>query len=222
MRSHNSDQMLGIITLLTLLPVLQGQSAATLTQPPLIETNTYTLRKTSLNVTSPTTSIAYMQSYSNAPQVFLSIVNMKSFTPNSLLSYAMTVTTVSTSQFTVQYSISCLAVGVSCSFYNIVVDYLAFDFNTYSFVQMLEGTFIIDPAALINNQYYEVKYMQKLSNHNSYSLNCILSGFTGMAITGQPSLYISAIENDRNSYYLGVRFDNMLLVSFNYVRILID
>lgn len=43
-----------------------------------------------------------------------------------------------------------------------------------------------------------------------------------MTITGTPSLYISLIENNQNSYYLGVRFQNILLVSFNYVRILID
>lgn len=36
--------MLRIVTLLTLLLVLYAQSATTLTQPPLIETNTYTLR----------------------------------------------------------------------------------------------------------------------------------------------------------------------------------
>lgn len=64
--------------------------------------------------------------------------------------------------------------------------------------------------------------MQQLIDGHSYSLNCILSGFTGMTITGTPSLYINVIGNSMTSYFLGVSFENLVLVSFNYVRILID
>lgn len=65
--------------------------------------------------------------------------------------------------------------------------------------------------------------MQQLIRGNSYSLNVMLSGFTDMAIgTSQPYLYINAYQNNRRTYFLEVRFQNVVLVSFNYIRIIID
>lgn len=130
--------MISPFLLLLLLPQLLAQSQVTLTQPPLIETNTYTLRKNSTNITAFSTNISYMQAYTDAPLVFTSIVSMYSFTTGSALSFTIAIDTITHTYFTVTYSISCQVGGVTfCSFSEIVIDYLAYDFDTYPFVQIL-------------------------------------------------------------------------------------
>lgn len=64
-----------------------------------------------------------------------------------------------------------------CSFSEIVIDYLAYDFDTYPFVQILQQSLTLDASASTNNQYYVIEYMQTLTNGNSYAINCMLSGF---------------------------------------------
>jgi hypothetical protein len=63
--------------------------------------------------------------------------------------------------------------------------------------------------------------MTPLTLGNSYSLNCMLSGFS-MSITGTPYLYIYAHYFNLDYYYLEVNFQNVALVSFNFIRVLID
>jgi hypothetical protein len=214
--------MLRAILFLLLSVLVKGQTAATLTQPQMIETNTYTLRKVASHITSTSTNISYMQTYTKIPKVFVSIVSMYSFTPASVVTYTMTVPTVTTALFNVKYNLSCLAAGVSCTFSQIVIDYLVFDYDSYTFVQGHHGTFLVDPFSFSSDQFYLVSYMQSLVGGHSYSLNCMLSGFTGMAVAGQPYLYINALENDVLSYYLQVKFQNVTLVSFDFIRVLID
>jgi hypothetical protein len=57
-----------------------------------------------------------MQNYANAPQVFVSIITMQSFTPMSVVTYTMTVSTITNTYFKVQYSIICVVGGGSCTF----------------------------------------------------------------------------------------------------------
>lgn len=154
-----NENMFRIILLSLLLLSLRSQSEATLTQPPLIETNTYTLRKTSSNITSPNATITYMQNYTDTPQVFVSIVSMRSFTPASVVSFTADVYTITITNFVVLYTTSCLAAGLTCSFTEIVIDYLAFDYPSYNYVMIFKETFPIDPAVSINHQFYKINYM---------------------------------------------------------------
>lgn len=170
--------MISPFILLLLVNQLLAQSQVTLTQPPLIETNTYTLRKNSTGITALSTNISYMQTYTNAPLVFTSIVSMYTFTTGSALSFTMNIDTITHTYFTVTYSLSCMVGGNTlCSFSEIDIDYLAYDFDTYPFVQILHESLLLDPSALTTNQYYVIDYMQPLTVGSSYSITCMLSGF---------------------------------------------
>lgn len=129
-----------------------------------------------------------MQNYTENPQIFISLVNMQSFTPSSLVSFSVTIDTITLTSFILKYTTSCIVLGISCSFSEIVIDYLVFDYFSYSFVMIVKETFLIDPAITLNDHFYKVKYMQQLDNTKNYSLSCMLAGFTNMAITGEPSL----------------------------------
>jgi hypothetical protein len=48
------------------------------------------------------------------------------------------VKTITLTSFTLSYSLFCLAGLTSCSFAEIDIDYLVYDFLTYPFVQILE------------------------------------------------------------------------------------
>lgn len=90
----------------------------------------------------------------------------------------MAIDTITNTYFTVTYSLACMVGGATvCSFSEIVIDYLAYDFDTYPFVQILQQSLTLDASASTNNQYYVVEYMQPLTNGNSYAINCMLAGF---------------------------------------------
>jgi hypothetical protein len=148
--------MLRAFASLLLFSLALAQSQATLTQPPQIETNTYTLRSVSKKITALSTDITYMQNYTNSPQVWVSIVSLSSFISPSTVNYSMSVTSITLAKFTVEYTISCLSLGSNCTFSLIVIDYLVFDYSTYPFVQIFDSFFTLDPTAVLNDQFYEI------------------------------------------------------------------
>jgi hypothetical protein len=148
--------MLRAFASLLLFSLALAQSQATLTQPPRIETNTYTLRSVSEKITALSTDITYMQNYTNSPQVWASIVSLASFISPSTVNYSMSVTSITLTKFTVEYTISCLSSGSNCTFSLLVIDYLVFDYSTYPFVQIFDSLFTLDPAAVLNDQFYEI------------------------------------------------------------------
>jgi hypothetical protein len=64
------------------------------------------------------------------------------------------VKTITLTSFTLSYSLFCLAGLTSCSFAEIDINYLVYEFLTYSFVQILEEVFTLDPTVAITNQFY--------------------------------------------------------------------
>ncbi len=78
-----------------------------------------------------------MQNYTNTPLVFVSIISMQSFTVGSVVNFVQSVTTITKTYFTIEYSFSCIAALINCTFTQIDIDYLVFDFSSYPFVQIL-------------------------------------------------------------------------------------
>jgi hypothetical protein len=90
-----------LIIILCLIYQVLSQTQVNLNQPPFIETNTYTLRKTSTGVVSLSANITYMQSYTTKiPQVSTSLASLYSFTPLSNSSFTQSITTIKARYFT--------------------------------------------------------------------------------------------------------------------------
>lgn len=100
--------------------------------------------------------------------------------------------------------------------------YLAFDYATYPFIQPLTFNHTMDPSLTLTNQYYQIRYMQNIQGGHAVKIACLLAGFDSLLLTGQPSLYVGAVQKNPNSYLLNVRFTNLLVGSLQVVRMLID
>jgi hypothetical protein len=67
-----------------------------------------------------------------------------------------------------------------------------------------------------------MQYMNPLSNGHTYQLNMVLAGFTDMQLTGEPGLYVDAVQSDTVYYLLNVQFSNLVVANIQLVRTLID
>jgi hypothetical protein len=120
------------------------------------------------------------------------------------------------------YDLTCMISGVVCDITKIEINYLVFDYATYPFIQPINENFILDPLSILFNQYYEIRYTDNLDHHNTYSLNCLLSGFQSLLVIGEPFLYLDVVYNDRRTYFFNIEFRNLALISVDFIRILID
>jgi hypothetical protein len=108
-----------LIAVFCLIGQVLCQSEATLNQPPYIETNTYTLRKTSASLVSLSATINFIQNYTAAsiiPQVASSLASLYTFTPLSTSSFTQSITNIQQSYFTLNYQFACTVGAGSCTF----------------------------------------------------------------------------------------------------------
>lgn len=138
----------------------QAQQEASLTQPPLIETN-------SLTITLPNdhhidsqytldTTVSFLQSYKTEPLVYLSLVTLDALLPLSRSTLIQTITSITKSKFSQETTVGMSVGGSNYLMSSIKMRYLAYDYKSYEFIQMYEVA--VSPAT-VGNQYLKLNYL---------------------------------------------------------------
>jgi hypothetical protein len=153
-----------LIAVLCLIGQVLCQNEATLKQPPYIETNTYTLRKTFAWVVSLSATINFMQNYTSAniiPQVANSLAPLYTFTPLDLILHAID-RQHSADLLYPRLSI-CLHVGGEqlhvCINRHRIRRPRLFSISIRADLYLF---FTLRPTITLSNQYYQMRYMNPL------------------------------------------------------------
>lgn len=137
-----------------------AQQEASLTQPPLIETNTLTISLPNNHIVnsqySVDTTVAFLQKYETEPLVYVSLVTLEALLPLSRSTMLQTVTEITKFKFSQSTTVGMSVGGSNFLMREIKMRYLAYDFKSYEFIQMYQ--IVVSPASG-GNQYLKLKYL---------------------------------------------------------------
>lgn len=156
--------------------------------------------------------------------MFVSLVTLSQLTPLFLSTLQQSVVTITSTQFMHYAFVSMSISNTTYRFTKLEAIYVAFDFSTYSFLQ-LHDSIISIPTTTLNNIYLKIGYISSnvsystnssvtgkskswwnsivnssttpppdLNSSRTYSLNVVLSGFTNLLLVGKPTLYVDAVQ----------------------------